>query len=110
MMAYIRRPYRGSVTVDVDVDINDILNDLDDDTLIEELRCRGRKEAPFLKKQQDLLDDLFYGLRLALSAGDRDEALALLDAYQRPRWSSPELCEKDYQEAMRRPSPGAADE
>jgi hypothetical protein len=107
-MARIRRPYRGSITVDVDVDVNDLLNDLDDETLIEELELRGKRQATILQKQVDALEEMFNVLRDAIAGRDFDEALAVIDAYQRPRWSSVEACLKDY--AKTRPSPAESAE
>jgi hypothetical protein len=105
-MARIRRPYRGSITVDVDVDVNDLLNDLDDEVLIEELEIRGQRQAMISQKQEAELDEMFNSLRDAVAGRDFDEVLAVIDAYQRPRWSSVEMCRQDYAKTRQAPSDG----
>jgi hypothetical protein len=95
-MAYVRRPYRGSITVDVDVDINDVLQDMDDESLIEELKARGKSAEDISRKQTDALSGMFDDLREAITSHDLAEAISIIDAFQRPKWPTKSACEAEY--------------
>jgi hypothetical protein len=88
----IRRGYNGSVTVDVDVDVNDVLVELDDDALLAECKAREIKAPIVADEHPDLLQDLLDLLR----RGDCEEATLLLERTIHPKFGSLELCEKEF--------------
>lgn len=99
------RVYGGTVSVEVDVDINDVLDELDDDTLREELESRGKPLRNLKKAQDEMLVALFDDLRDAIARRDLDEISIIVESYAKPKWHDPKLCEKEYLAALGKPSP-----
>lgn len=88
----------------VEIDIWDILSNMDVEEFLDEmgdaklkkyLEKRAFKTNIFQKKDEQL-EQLFLDIYDALRTNNLLEVRAVLDAYHRPKWSSPELCERDY--------------
>lgn len=77
-----RRYRRSSISVEVDVEIDEIMNDLSDEDLIEE--CQTRKIGGFANGATPFVRDYLDLAYEALLRGKRDEALALLDRLMFP--------------------------
>jgi hypothetical protein len=74
------RKYRqlGSVSVSAEVDVNDVLAEIDDETLVEELKGRGKSGEALvgaLQIERDLILDAYREAK----AGKAAAAAALLD-------------------------------
>lgn len=91
----------------VDIDIDDILNELSPDELLEHVGDKRLKKwleerhvkTDVFKSADAAIADLFDELRRAIQFRDLAELTAILDAYQHPKWKSPESCEKEFQKA-----------
>ncbi len=87
----------------VEIDIQDILSEIDVQDLLDEMgdaKLKKYLEARAIKtnifdKKDDQLRQLFADLDDALDRGDLAEVRSVVDAYARPKWSSPQACERD---------------
>lgn len=88
----------------VEIDVEEILDEIPLDELFEEIGDKRLKAAlskrrigaDVFKSNADALTDLFSELRRAIQFRDLTDLMAILDAYEHPKWRSPELCEKDF--------------
>lgn len=94
---FVRRKYNGSISVDVDVDINDVLDEMDDEVLLAECKAREIQSPTVVDEHPDLLNELLDLLR----RGEPEEAILLLERNIYPRFGSIELCEKAFAEVRR---------
>lgn len=83
------RRRRFSQTVEVEVDVSEILSELDDDQILEEARSRklGDKFG-----DRDLVEDLLR----CLKRGDTTEAIVFLERALHPKFTSLKLCEQAF--------------
>jgi hypothetical protein len=86
---------RGYMTVDVDLD--EALECIDDDTLLEEVKER---KLSLGRDDFDPMDDL-RDAHEELLRGRPAEALAILERLIRPKWRSTRACEIDLSHARR---------
>ena len=95
----VARHRRGYMTVDIDLDA--ALDEIDDATLLDEVKTRklslGRDD---FDPVQDMLD-----IQAALLRGHPAEALAILERLIRPKWNSDKACEMDLAASRNRASP-----
>jgi len=75
-----------SHTVEVTVDIDDVLSELDDEQIIEEARVRGLGHKI---GDEDLVEELLR----CLKRGDLTDAIVILERTLHPKFRSLPLCE-----------------
>jgi hypothetical protein len=88
----------------VEIDIHDILSNVDVQELFDEMGDarlkkyleKRRISTDIFKTTEHAIADLFAELRDAVRTQRPEEITAILDAYERPKWRSPESCEKDF--------------
>lgn len=88
----------------VEIDVEEILGEIPLDELFEEVGDKRLKAAlskrrigaDVFKSNAEALTDLFFELRRAIRFRDLGELTAILDAYEHPKWKSPEVCEKEF--------------
>ncbi len=91
----------------VEIDVEEILDEIPLDELFEEIGDKRLKAAlskrrigaDVFKSADAAVSELFDELRRAIQFRDFGELTAILDAYEHPKWKTPELCEKDFVKA-----------
>ena len=83
----------GTVTVSVDIDVDDALEGASTDDLVSELARRGQKTA--LNEREAVLDAL-----IMLKTGRIDDGITALEREFFPRYADAAECEVAYRRAM----------
>ena len=77
------------------IELEELLDEMGDKKLKKYLEKRSLKTDIFKNKEAQL-SDFFSEIYDALRTNNLHEVWAVVDAYAKPKWSSPELCENEY--------------
>lgn len=83
-----------SIRDSVDVDVSEVMEQLSDETLIEELKTRGAEKAA--KVAQETQEDGLEGLLEMLQRGQYDDAILALERMIHPKFHSLEACMREF--------------
>ena len=94
--------------VRVDIDAQDILDEIDIEDLLDDLGEKKLKawmekrriKTDIFESRDHAITDLFSDLRRAIQIRDYEELIAIVDSYERPKWRTPEACERDFKKLV----------
>lgn len=98
-MAWRSKIHQQTVTVDVDVDVSEVLDEISTEQIVEILKERGLDAAKHDPSEhfRDLLEEAAGRLR----DGEPFEALLLIERILKPKWPTSAACLADFAKARK---------